>query len=96
MAKNFTDLSEQEILALAISLEETDARVYADFAAGLKADYPATAQIFHIIGNRLLVMSMPAIVHDLRTERLWEAEKLDRELGDKLVNPPVVEEFVKW
>ena len=46
MAKNFRDLSEQEILALAISSEETDARVYADFAAGLKADYPATAQIF--------------------------------------------------
>ena len=32
MAKNFKDLSEQEILALAISLEETDARIYADFA----------------------------------------------------------------
>ncbi|HMH42226.1 MAG TPA: ferritin family protein, partial [Pyrinomonadaceae bacterium] len=46
MAKNFEDLSEQEILALAISSEETDARIYADFAAGLKADYPATAQIF--------------------------------------------------
>ena len=46
MAKNFRDLSEQEILALAISSEETDARIYADFAAGLKADYPATAQIF--------------------------------------------------
>ena len=46
MAKNFKDLSEQEILALAISLEETDARIYADFAAGFKADYPATAQIF--------------------------------------------------
>src|SRR2546423_9114818 len=46
VAKNFRDLSEQEILALAISSEETDARVYADFAAGLNADYPATAQIF--------------------------------------------------
>jgi len=46
LAKNFKDLSEQEILALAISLEETDARIYADFAAGLRADYPATAQIF--------------------------------------------------
>jgi erythrin-vacuolar iron transport family protein len=46
LATNFKDLSEQEILALAISLEETDARIYADFAAGLKADYPATAQIF--------------------------------------------------
>ncbi len=46
MAKNFSDLSEQETLALAISLAETDARIYADFAAGSKADYPATAQIF--------------------------------------------------
>jgi len=46
MAKNFKDLSEQEILALAISNEETDSRVYADFAARLKIDYPATAQIF--------------------------------------------------
>ena len=46
MAKNFKDLSEQEILALAISSEETDARIYADFAAGLNADYPATARIF--------------------------------------------------
>jgi len=46
VAKNFKDLSEQEILALAISSEETDARIYADFAAGLKADYPATSQIF--------------------------------------------------
>jgi rubrerythrin len=46
MAKNFKDPSEQEILALAISSEETDARIYADFAAGLKTDYPATAQIF--------------------------------------------------
>jgi erythrin-vacuolar iron transport family protein len=35
LAKNFKDLSEQEILALAISSEETDARIYADFAAGL-------------------------------------------------------------
>src|SRR5437764_1945037 len=45
MAKNFKDLSEQEILALAISLEETDARIYADLAAGFRADYPATTQI---------------------------------------------------
>ena len=46
MAKNFKDLSEPEILALAISNEETDGRVYADFAARLKDDYPATAQVF--------------------------------------------------
>jgi rubrerythrin len=46
VAKNFKDLSEHEILALAISSEETDARIYADFAEGLKVDYPATSQIF--------------------------------------------------
>jgi len=46
MAKNFKELSEQEIIALAISLEETDGRIYSDFAEGLKTDFPATARIF--------------------------------------------------
>src|SRR6202162_1837523 len=41
----FSSLSEQEILALAISLEEEDARVYDDFAEGLKSNYPATSAI---------------------------------------------------
>ncbi len=44
--KNFNELSEQEILALAISLEEEDERVYADYAEGLRQDFPATAAIF--------------------------------------------------
>ena len=44
--KAFAELTEQEILALAISAEEEDARIYADFADGLKADYPASAQVF--------------------------------------------------
>jgi erythrin-vacuolar iron transport family protein len=46
MAKNFKELSEREILALAISLEETDGRIYADFADGLRSTYPDTAKIF--------------------------------------------------
>jgi rubrerythrin len=46
MAKNFKDLSEQEILALAISLEEEDGRIYGDFVDGLRDTYPATAQMF--------------------------------------------------
>ena len=46
MAKNFKDLSEAEILALAISNEETDGRIYADLAARLHDTYPATAEIF--------------------------------------------------
>jgi erythrin-vacuolar iron transport family protein len=45
MAKNFRDLSEREILALAISLEEEDGRIYREFAEGLRANYPATAKI---------------------------------------------------
>src|SRR5438876_1262649 len=43
--RSFQSLSEQEILALAISLEEEDARIYGDFAEGLKLDAPATAAI---------------------------------------------------
>ena len=44
--KNFNTLSEREILALAISLEEEDERVYADFAEGLRHDFPASAAVF--------------------------------------------------
>src|SRR5437899_1044285 len=43
--KDFERLSEREILALAISLEEEDERVYADFSEGLRQDYPATAAV---------------------------------------------------
>jgi len=39
-------LSQFEILALAISLEEEDERVYADFAEGLRPDFPASAAVF--------------------------------------------------
>jgi rubrerythrin len=46
MAKNFKDLTEREILALAITLEEQDGRIYADFAEGLRETYPATAKMF--------------------------------------------------
>src|SRR6516164_7555515 len=46
MAKKFRDLSEREILAVAISLEEEDARIYADYADGLRETYPDTARIF--------------------------------------------------
>ena len=46
MARNFKDLSEREILALAIALEEEDGRIYGDFVDGLRESYPATAQMF--------------------------------------------------
>jgi rubrerythrin len=46
MAKRFKDLSEQEILALAISSEEEDGRIYGTIAEGFKTDYPASAEVF--------------------------------------------------
>jgi rubrerythrin len=46
MAKRFADLNEQEILALAISSEEEDSRIYGDIADGLRENYPATAKVF--------------------------------------------------
>jgi len=49
--KNFNDLSEREVLALAISLEEEDERVYADFAEGLKDNYPASGSLFDAMRN---------------------------------------------
>ncbi len=44
--RRFSDLSEREILALAIGNEEEDGRIYADFAEGLRTTYPASAQVF--------------------------------------------------
>jgi rubrerythrin len=46
MLKKFKDLSEREILALAISSEEEDGRIYGEFADGLREAYPATANMF--------------------------------------------------
>jgi rubrerythrin len=44
--RGFESLSEQEILALAITLEEEDEKIYANFAEGLRQDFPATAAVF--------------------------------------------------
>lgn len=44
--RDFDQLSEREMLALAISNEEEDGRVFADIADGLIENYPASAQVF--------------------------------------------------
>jgi rubrerythrin len=44
--KQFGELSEREILALAITMEEQDARIYRDYAEGLRDSFPASAQVF--------------------------------------------------
>jgi rubrerythrin len=44
--RDFASLSEREILALAIGLEEEDERIYADLSEGLRQDFPASATVF--------------------------------------------------
>jgi erythrin-vacuolar iron transport family protein len=44
--KRFSDLSEQEVLALAITNEEEDSRIYRGFAEGLREQFPSSAKVF--------------------------------------------------
>jgi rubrerythrin len=44
--RRFSDLSEQEVLALAIANEEEDGQLYADFAESLRETYPDSARVF--------------------------------------------------
>lgn len=81
MAKNFDDLTEREILALAITLEDEDARIYADFAEGIRESYPATAEMFE----------------DMRTEEVQHRDTLmaqyQKRFGDHI--PLIRREDVK-
>lgn len=44
--RSFNDLSERELLALAIGNEEEDGRIYADYAKALRDGYPSSAKVF--------------------------------------------------
>ena len=44
--KRFAELTEQEILALAITNEDEDSRIYRGFAEGLRGTYPSSAKVF--------------------------------------------------
>jgi rubrerythrin len=44
--KRFSELSEQEVLALAITNEEEDSRIYRGFAEGLREQFPSSAKVF--------------------------------------------------
>jgi len=44
--RNFSELTEREILALAIANEEEDGRIYLDIAEGLRGEYPGSANVF--------------------------------------------------
>lgn len=61
--RRFADLSEQDILALAISSEEDDAQIYRSYGQMLRADYPASAKVFDAMaveenGHRQLLIDM--------------------------------------
>jgi rubrerythrin len=44
--KTFAELTEKEILALAVSLEEEHGRIYSEYAVGLAESFPASAKVF--------------------------------------------------
>src|SRR5438132_5327218 len=56
---------------------------------------PSTSQVFHVYGNRLIVIAMPTGVHDLRNNGRWTAEDLERELPPLMLKPPDIYDFVE-
>ncbi len=85
MAKRFKDLSEREILALAISLEEEDGRIFGDFAEGLRESFPATAKV------------LDAMRAEESGHRAMLIETYRRRFGDHipLIRPQDVKGFVE-
>jgi rubrerythrin len=49
--KNFADLTEREVLAVAIASEEEDSRIYMTFAEDLAERYPDSAKIFEAMAE---------------------------------------------
>ncbi|MEM8729666.1 MAG: iron exporter MbfA [Pseudomonadota bacterium] len=74
--KRFDDLSEQDILALAISSEEDDARIYRSYAERLRADFPQSAKIFDTMAQEEDVHRQRLI--DRHKERFGETIPLIR------------------
>ena len=79
--KKFSELSEREVLAIAISAEEEDARIYLTFAEDLEERFPASAQVFR-------EMAAEENVH-----RDWLLDLYQKRFGSHL--PPIRREDVK-
>ncbi|WP_371425704.1 iron exporter MbfA [Tardiphaga sp.] len=79
--KNFNDLSEREILAVAISAEEEDGRIYMSFAEDLGERYPDSAKLFQKMAN------------EEKTHRHLLLETYERNFGENL--PPIRRSDVK-
>jgi erythrin-vacuolar iron transport family protein len=83
--KSFSDLTEQELLALAISSEDDDARAYAGFANSLVDTYPASAKVF---------MEMAEEEHE---HRRWLTNLYQKKFGDfiPLIRRSDIQGFVR-
>lgn len=83
--KSFSDLTEQEIIALAISSEDDDARLYSGFANALMEAYPASAKVF---------MEMSEEEHQ---HRRWLTDLYQKKFGDfiPLIRRSDINGFVK-
>jgi len=83
--KSFSDLSEQEIIALAISSEDEDARAYSGFAHSLMETYPASAKVF---------VEMAEEEHE---HRRWLTELYQKKFGDfiPLIRRADIQGFVR-
>jgi len=68
--KRFADLSEQEILALSITNEEEDSRIYRSFAERLRANYPASAKMFDDMAEE--EVHHRTMLYDLYREKFGE------------------------
>ena len=71
--KRFADLSEQEILALSITNEEEDSRIYRGFAEGLRTNYAATAKMFDEMAEE--EVRHRTMLYDLYREKFGEFGK---------------------
>jgi NAD(P)-dependent dehydrogenase (short-subunit alcohol dehydrogenase family) len=61
-----------------------------------EADCPATAQVFQVYGDRLMVLSMPAPVHRLDNGGArWTPEAIERALEGRLLEQPAIPDFVE-
>jgi rubrerythrin len=68
--KRFSDLTEQEVLALAITNEEEDSRIYRGFAEGLRAQFPSSAKVFDEMADE--EVTHRSRLYDLYREKFGE------------------------
>src|ERR1700726_2234397 len=68
--KRFADLTEQEVLALAITNEEEDSRIYRGFAEGLREAYPSSAKLFEEMADE--EVRHRSMLFDLYREKFGE------------------------